>query len=131
MTNMPQVSQTNGTVAETITHLEQEWNQAVKAGDTAKIAGLLSDILVDLDVDGTVNNKSAVLDWVKHSQWELCEISDIKVVVHGNSAIATGIWRGKGTVAGKPFEAHERWLDTWLKNGKWQCVAGAGAPLKA
>lgn len=47
-------------------------------------------------------------------------------------AIAMGIWRGKGTMAdGKIVDAHEHWLDTWLKNGKYKCIASASTPMKA
>lgn len=119
------------TIPEIITHLEQQWASAAKASDSAKVQPLLSEIFVELDSDGSMHNKSEALDSIKGAQWEISEISDVKVVVHGNLAIATGMWRGKGTSArGKAVDAHERWLDTWLKNGKWQCIASASAPLK-
>jgi hypothetical protein len=130
-----QQSQTIGnggaTIPEIITHLEHEWVTAVKASEAAKAGPLLSEIFIDMASDGGLSNKSQVLDWIKQSQWEVCEISEVKVTVHGNVAIATGVWRGKGTSDGKAIDAHERWLDTWLKNGKWQCVASASAHIKA
>jgi ketosteroid isomerase-like protein len=133
---MPQTSQTASdtgpTVAEAITKLEHEWASAVKASDSAKAMSLLSEIFIDMDSQGSLHNKSEVLDWIQHSRWQVCEISNVKVVVHGDTALATGIWRGKGTSPdGKPVDAHERWLDTWLKNGKWQCVASASTSVKA
>ena len=71
---------------------------------------------------------------LSHSHdWEINEISDVKVTTFGNTAVATGGWQGKGTGSdGKPVDAHERWVDTWMKmpNGKWQCIASAGAPVK-
>jgi ketosteroid isomerase-like protein len=57
----------------------------------------------------------------------------MKVMVHGDAAVVTGSWTGKGTDAdGKAIDAKERWADTWVKmrNGKWQCVASASAPMK-
>ena len=51
---------------------------------------------------------------------------DVKVTVFGDSAIATGVFKAKGTdPSGKPLDVNERWTDTWVKmpNGKWQCVA--------
>jgi ketosteroid isomerase-like protein len=133
---MPQTGQTSsyaaGTIAETITNLEHEWAAAVKAGDSAKVMPLLSENFIEMDSEGALHNGSEILDWIKHSQWQICEISEVKVNVHGNMAIATGLWRGKGTSPdGKPVDAHERWLDTWLRNGKWHCVASASAPAKA
>ena len=57
----------------------------------------------------------------------------MKVTVHGDSAIVTGSWTGKGTDgAGRTVDAKERWMDTWVKmaDGKWQCVGTASAPMK-
>jgi ketosteroid isomerase-like protein len=56
----------------------------------------------------------------------------MKVKVHGDAAIVTGTWVGKGTDgAGKSINAKERWADTWVKSGgKWVCVASASAPIK-
>ena len=49
----------------------------------------------------------------------------VSVTVYGTTAIATGVYKGKGTEAGKTFDEVERWTDTWVKlpNDKWQCVA--------
>ena len=57
----------------------------------------------------------------------------MKVQVHGDSAVVTGVWTGKGTDGtGKAFDGKERFADTWVKmpDGKWQCVASASAPMK-
>ena len=52
----------------------------------------------------------------------MSEISDLQVNSHGDSAIVTGTWVGKGVDGmGKPIDTKERWVDTWVKNdGKWQ-----------
>ena len=57
----------------------------------------------------------------------------MKVTVFGDTAIATGGFKGKGTDAmGKPFDNNERWTDTWMKmpSGKWQCIASQATPTK-
>jgi ketosteroid isomerase-like protein len=56
-----------------------------------------------------------------------------RATTFGNTAIAGGAWQGKGTDGnGKAIDAHERWVDTWMKmpDGKWQCIATASAPAK-
>jgi ketosteroid isomerase-like protein len=84
-----------------------------------------------MDSDGSLYNRSQTLDRIKGDKWQVFEISDIKVIVHGGMAIATGLWHGQGTLAdGKTVDTHERWLDTWHKNGKWQCIASGSAPIK-
>ena len=56
------------------------------------------------------------------------------MTIFGDTAIATGGFKGKGTDAmGKPFDNNnERWTDTWMKmpSGKWQCVASHATPIK-
>ena len=121
----------SGDIASTITQLEEQWAAAAQANDPAKVALLLADAFVGMDADGTAQSKSSTLARTKSDKWEINQVSEVKVTVHGTMAIASGAWRGKGTLAnGKTIDAHERWLDTWLRNGKWQCVASASAPVK-
>jgi ketosteroid isomerase-like protein len=132
---MAQMRQTSspagGTITETVSHYEQDWAAAAKANDPAKVAPMLSEVFVQMDADGSMHNKSESLARIKSDKWEINEVSEIKVVLHGNMAIAMGAWRGKGTMAdGRTVDAHEHWLDTWLKNGKWQCIASASTLVK-
>jgi len=121
----------SGSITEVITHLEQQWAGAEKNNDVSKVAPLLSEVFIGMDADGSMRDRSQTLEHVKNDKWEINEISDVKVTVHGDLAIASGAWRGKGTSAdGKPVDAHERWLDTWSKNGKWHCIASASAAVK-
>ena len=122
----------SGDIASTITQLEEQWAAAEKANDPAKIALLLAEAFVGMDADGSTQSKSTIVARAKSDKWEINEVSGVKVVVHGGMAIATGAWHGKGTMAdGKMVDQHERWLDTWLRNGKWACVASASTPVKA
>jgi ketosteroid isomerase-like protein len=124
----------SSSVEQSIAAMEQQWVNAVKASNPDGVAPLISDGFISMDSDGTTHNKAQVLAWIKGSKWEISEISDVKVTSFGNTAIATGAWRGNGTQAGgKVVDAHERWVDTWVKttpDGKWQCIASASAPAK-
>ena len=122
-----------GGVEKAVAGLEHQWTAAGKMSNADGVAPLLADNFTNLNSDGTMMNKAQTLAMVKGSKWEINEISDVKVTVFGNTAIATGAWRGKGTSAdGKAVDAHERWVDTWMKmpSGKWQCIASGGAPVK-
>jgi ketosteroid isomerase-like protein len=57
------LAQTN--VAATITHLEQAWADAQKAGDAANVAPLLADNFINTDVDGNRSGKSELLSNLK------------------------------------------------------------------
>ena len=119
-------------VTQAITQMEQQWAANAQAGNMDAVAANLADNFVELDGDGSLHSKAEAVDRMKNSKWQTNEVSNIKVMVHGNTAIATGAWQGKGTVAGKSVDEHENWIDTWMKmpNGKWQCIASASAPTK-
>jgi ketosteroid isomerase-like protein len=120
-------------VVQTLTDMENQWGKASKAGDGDAIGAMLAADFVALDSDGSLHNKADVVARTKKAKWVTNEIGDMKVVVHGDSAIVTGTWTGKGTDGtGKAVDAKERWADTWVKTagGKWQCVASAAAPIK-
>jgi len=113
--------------------LEQQWVDASKASNPDKIGPLLADNFVNTGSDGKVIGKAETLAHVKAQKWETNQISDVKVTVFGKTAIATGVWVGKGTDEnGKPVDTRERWTDTWIEmsGGKWQCVASHGSTIK-
>lgn len=122
-----------GGTEKAIAALEQQWVDAAKANNTDALAPLLSDKFVNTDSDGKVTGKAETLANAKASKMETDQISDVKVTVFENTAIATGDWVGKGTDSkGKPVDTRERWTDTWMKmsNGKWQCVASHSSTIK-
>ena len=54
----------------------------------------------------------------------------LKVNVHGNVAVASGVLRVKGVEAGKPYTRRERFVDTWLHKGdNWVCIATDATPI--
>jgi ketosteroid isomerase-like protein len=120
-------------VVQALTDMENAWAKASKASNGDAIAPMLATDFVALDSDGTMHDKADVVARTKKAKWTTNEIGDVKVHVHGDSAIVTGSWTGNGTDgAGKAVNAKERWADTWVKmpDGKWQCVASASAPTK-
>jgi ketosteroid isomerase-like protein len=121
-----------GGVEKAIAGMEQQWAAAGKMSNADAIAPLLADNFTNLNSDGTMMNKTQTLAMVKGAKWDTNEISDVKVTTFGNTAIATGAWQGKGMADGKAVDAHEHWVDTWMKmpGGKWQCIASASAPAK-
>jgi ketosteroid isomerase-like protein len=119
-------------VSQELIALENKWTEEAKKGNADGVAPLLWADYITTDADSSVHNKAETLARIKTAKWEINEISDLKVTVHGNAAVVTGTWRGKGTEGGKSVDAHERWTDTWVRmlNGKWQCVASHSSPMK-
>ena len=112
--------------------LEQQWLQSQKTNNVDLLVPLLADKFVNTSSDGKFTGKAETLAEYKNTKWESAENTDVKVTVFGEAAIATGVYNGKGTRSGKPFDVHERWTDTWVKlaYGQWQCVASQTSPIK-
>jgi ketosteroid isomerase-like protein len=120
-------------VDQTLMDLERQWVKAALASKGEALAPLLATDFVSIQSDGTLQTKAQYVANTNKGKWQVSEVSDMKVQVHGNSAVVTGVWTGKGTDGtGKTFDGKERFADTWVKmaDGKWQCVASASAPMK-
>ena len=116
----------SGGIEQAVAALEQQWLQSQKTNNPDLLAPLLADKLVSTSSDGKVSGKAEALARAKATKYNSAEYTDVKVTVLGDTAIATGGFKGKGTdPSGKPFDEEERWTDTWVKmpSGKWQCVA--------
>jgi ketosteroid isomerase-like protein len=119
-------AQTTGATEKAVAALEQQWLQSQKANNPDLVAPLLADKFVSTGSDGKVTSKAEMLATAKATKYESVELEDVKVTAFGDTAIATGVFKAKGTDAsGKPLDVNERWTDTWVKmpGGKWQCVA--------
>jgi ketosteroid isomerase-like protein len=123
---------TDGT-EKAVAALEEQWLQSQKTNNPDLVAPLLADKFVNTGSDGKVMNKAESLANAKATKYVSADYEDVKVTVFGDTAIATGGFKAKGTDAsGKPMDIHERWTDSWVKmpNGKWQCVATHGSAIK-
>lgn len=127
-----QAQQTSGATEKAVAVLEHQWLQSQKTNNPDLLAPLLADKFVATGSDGKVSDKAAALADAKATTWTSAEYLDEKVTVFGNTAIATGEFKGKGTDAGKPIDEHDRYTDVWVKmpNGKWQCVSSQDSPVK-
>jgi ketosteroid isomerase-like protein len=127
-------AQINGGTEKAVAALEEQWLQAQKTNNANLLAPLLADKFVNTGSDGKVTGRAETLAELKTMKWNSADYSDLKVTVFGDTAIATGDFKSKGTdAAGKAFDVDIRWTDTWMKmpSGKWQCIASQGTPVKA
>jgi ketosteroid isomerase-like protein len=126
-------AQTIGGAEKAVAALEERWLQSQKTNDPDLVAPLLADNFVSTSSDGKVFSKAEFLATQKTIKWSSAENSDLKVTVFGDTAIATGNEKLKGTNASsKPLDLNERWTDTWVKmaSGKWQCIATHQSSIK-
>jgi uncharacterized protein (TIGR02246 family) len=111
---------------------EKQWLKSQQTNNVELLAPLLADKVVETTEEGKVyTGRDAVVAAAKSDNWSSAEYSDMKVTVFGHTAIATGLFTGKGMSAGKPVDARVRFTDTWvMMDGKWLCVATHDSPVK-
>jgi ketosteroid isomerase-like protein len=106
--------------------LENKWNEAYKQGDVATMNSLLADDFIITVEDGTTFSKPGYIAHSADSENRvlISDMSDLKVRMHGNTAVVTGAYHEKGTSKGKPYEYRDRLTDVWMMiDGRWQVVA--------
>src|SRR5437773_6496911 len=122
-----------GGTEKAVAALEQQWLQSQKTNNPDLVAPLLADKFIGTGPDGKLSDRAQLLASAKATKYDSMEYEDVKVSVFGDTAIATGASKAKGTdELGKPIDEHVRWTDTWVKmpSGKWQCVASHVSPIK-
>lgn len=127
----PTVAQEN--VAEIVMAQERKWEQAHRAGDAKAIDAVLAPDFVSITEVGALQSRADYIAQMLKTKVQESSTTDMKVQVHGNAAVVTGIAFGKGVdSAGKPFEFRARFADTFVKmpDGRWQCITGVGVPVK-
>jgi ketosteroid isomerase-like protein len=106
--------------------LENKWNLAYKERDVAAMTSLLADDFIITVEDGNTYSKSGYIAHAgdTRTKVEVSELLDMKVRLHGNTAIVTGQYHEVGTEKGKRYEYHDRLTDTWMfLDGRWQVIA--------
>ena len=110
----------------TIRALELKWTEAYKQRQIDILSSLLAEEFVITVEDGSVYSKAG---YISHSadtnvRVDVAEMSDLKVRIHGDTAIVTGAYHERGESGGKRYEYHDRLTDVWMKiSGRWQVVA--------
>jgi ketosteroid isomerase-like protein len=105
---------------------EMKWTEAYKERNINILSSLLADDFVITIEDGSIYSKAG---YITHSadaavHVEVAELSDLKVRMHGTTAVVTGAYHERGDSNGKRYEYHDRLTDVWMKTGNgWQVIA--------
>ena len=120
--------------ANSIRKLEEKWTESYKKRQIDILSSLLAEDFVITVEDGNTYSKSG---YISHSadpsvQVDVAELSDLKVRMHGDTAVVIGAYHERGKSNGKPYEYHDRLTDIWMKvGGKWQVISSHySVPLK-
>ena len=113
--------------ANAVLQTERDLAAAYQKGDADGIAqGVMEDYTLTNSM-GKITTRADDLDEAKKNdpKYEIFENYDMKVRVHGDTAVVTGKTHAKGISGGKPFDAQFQFTDTFVKDGgRWRLLAG-------
>jgi ketosteroid isomerase-like protein len=115
--------------------MEHEWNEALKAHDSAWFEKNLADDFTDISSgNGALTTKAEDLANLKTDKtvYESLELSNLQARIEGNAGVITGVNHIKGhTEAGDGFEVRLSFTDTYIKrHGRWQAWASQHTRVK-
>lgn len=116
-----------GDTARDIRDLDATYQRAVATGDTAALDRLLLDDFVLITSGGRVRSKRDVLLEIAGmgASIERNVSRDVRVRVHGDTAVVTAVLEQAGVQAGKPFDVTLRYTDTWVRGPQgWRQLSG-------
>ena len=79
------------TYKQIISHLEQQWRDAVSNNDVATLERLLADDYIGISAQGMVSTKAETIARMQAHQLVVhsLEVHDEKIAIHGNTAVVT------------------------------------------
>src|ERR1700719_1651963 len=116
-------------VEDQIKKQEQNWAQATVKEGAAAVDQYEADDIIDTDPSGRVTDKTNLSSG--DLKFQSVELSELKVHVYGDTAVAAGTSTVKGTYKGQDISGKYRFTDVWVKrNGKWTAVASQSTKLQ-
>ena len=115
-----------------ILKLEEDWARALETRDRQLLEQIVARDFTFIEPDGSMKNRD---EYLADRSSEIADIesiepSEIKVIVYGTSALASGVGKFTERRAGNRYRFSLRWKELWLKrDGKWQVLAGQATPL--
>jgi cytochrome c5 len=127
----------NDAVKAKIKAMEDAWAKSQMDADhgAAAVSDMLASDYAGISSKGKMQDKAAFIARIKDGTdtytSTVNDVVDVNVYAPNLAVV-----RGKSTEAGKDKDGKEFkrsfiWTDTWMqRNGKWECIASVGAPLK-
>jgi ketosteroid isomerase-like protein len=113
---------------------EQEWMDAVKQRDEAKLKSIMADEYTLSNLMNFSRPSVPKAKWIentKNLKVDSFSFDKPRVRVYDNTATVHTLFNMKGVFQEKPYEDTFVLIDTWVKrNGRWQVVSRISAPYK-
>jgi ketosteroid isomerase-like protein len=105
---------------------ERAWADAVVKRDVATLEKTFDNNLIYAHSTGAIENKAQYFERLKSGKQRYDKITfeSIKVIPHGNAAVAHSVLWMQGTSNGEPFNNHVMMMHLWVKQGNtWKIAA--------
>lgn len=102
------------------------WDKAIVAKDRAGIEANMAEDFRQIDGAGNIESKSSfIADLLSPAlQIDPYTVEDFEVRLYGDAALLSGRTRMTGRYDGKPFVAHYRYIDVYVRrDGAWKIVS--------
>ena len=106
--------------------LETDISLFYKQRQIDRVAAMLDDDYVITFEDGSTYSKTGYISYNAMPSLKVADAEslDLKVRMHGSTAIVTGVYHERGEDKGKPYDLRDRFTDVWMKkDGKWKMIA--------
>lgn len=107
-------------------------NKLIMQNLAVEAATLYTDDFLLITSGGKMVTKKEIVDQIASPELklEVNETTEVRVRVHGTTAVLTGILLQKGSWKGKPFDVKLLVTDTWIKTDSgWQLLSGQAGSL--
>lgn len=108
------------------------WDAAIVRRDRAAIAANMHDDFMAISSRGSVADKTRFLADITDPALEIApyRVEDFRARVYGDTLITTGTTRMTGRYGGKPFSAHYRYTDVYIRDGRrWKVAQVQTTPI--
>src|SRR5437773_916607 len=131
---MPFTSAQAASQEESVLQAERDLALAYQKSDPEGIGrGVMEDYTLT-NSRGKITTRANDIEEAKKvdPKYEIFENHDMKVRVHGDTAVVLGITHTKGISGGKAFDSEFQFTDTFVKDGgRWRLLAGHVSKLPA
>ena len=113
--------------------LEDDWARALTRRDAGFFRRTLHPAYVYSDERGVFTKEQVIAEQTAPSDTvTFAANEDMRVHVHGNAAVVTGILVVRGSGKDGPFQHRYRYTDTWVRSeGRWRMVASQDYDIPA
>lgn len=118
--------------AQQVQDADARLNRLILQNQAFEAAPVYMDDFLLVTSGGKLVTKKEIVEQIASPELklEVNEMTEVRVRVHGTTAVLTGILQQKGSYKGKQFDVKLRVTDTWIKTESgWRLLSGHAGSL--